>query len=105
MKYDVNEKVLGFDGFPLSEGEKEIDFSYLAIGALFSQLPGDEHMQPGQKLDLYELALKIKAGRYVELNHGDVETIKARAGKTFTVPTFGAIAKHMATMAIPVEVT
>ena len=60
MKYDLNRPVKSFSDEILTDGETQCDLAYMIIGALFSNLPGDENLTANQKLDLYALALKVK---------------------------------------------
>lgn len=77
MKIDFSQPILDLD-----DKEVGLTLGSAAIQAMMSPVKEDESMPAAEKVRLFELSLKIKAGD-ADLPVEDIAFIKARIGKIF----------------------
>lgn len=77
MRIDFSQPILDLD-----DTETGLTLGTASIQAMMTPAKGDEELAAGEKVRLFEIALKIKAGAD-DLPVEDVAFIKARIGKLF----------------------
>jgi hypothetical protein len=93
VKIDFTQPMLDMDGDIIREGERTITLGLLACRAIDGQLPGEEPATTEQKLDRWDLMLRIRNGGEVE--NADVKLIKDRIGRAFAPSVVGYAHKLM----------
>ena len=92
MKVNLNTVVCNLGGTPYqTETGEEATAKYFIIKAFDNMTESDAQLTLEQKLDMYDLAMKItKTKATIELSDDDVSVIMTRVSM-FSIPAIGAI--------------
>jgi hypothetical protein len=86
MKLDLDQPIVTLKGEPFPDDMTLGTVSFLAVT---TGLVGDEGMAGNDKMRLYGIAAKVHAGGEVELSIEDLDALKERIGRMFSVEIVG----------------
>ena len=82
MEIDMEQKLEDIEGNVLEENGKHITLKSICINAALGHTES-ERLSGEQKLNLYELAIKIRKGGVIDLTAEEIVTLKDRIGKLY----------------------
>lgn len=81
------------DGDPIKDGEKDLTVGRALSGALITAVQGQEDQTPAQAADKYDLAMKLRNQKEVNLSSEQVTLCKEMVAKVYAPIISGQIVK------------
>lgn len=83
MKYKVTEQILDYEGKPLKEGDKDLNWRTVIHIALNSKIAGDENLPKDKIIQCYDMTTRAFKSDEVEYSISEVAFLLDRILKTY----------------------
>lgn len=90
MKLNLNTTLIGLNGSPIKDGDKDATLGVIAARALATPLERDKGSQPESVITRWRLAMKLQIGAPdTELSPEQVTEVRSRIAEVFALEVAG----------------